>query len=155
MCVRSKQQNETCNHKSYCCIAMLMLIGTCYKYYSKNDDTIRMQNNSCSRSDAQTSSEDIILVIVEVLQIDMTQPEAVIIKTLVIETDSSVRGSGRKMLRRQPVNCNTLHFGTESPYRIPHRLVSCRPVDIFFLFCYHCYYYFLVILVQIFIFLHL
>jgi hypothetical protein len=132
MCVRSKQQNETCNHKSYCCMAMLMLVGTCYKYYSKNDDIIRMQNNSCSRSDAQTSSEDIIIV--EVLQIDMTQLEAVIIKTLKIQTDSSVRGSGRKTLRRQPMNCNTLHFGTESPYRIPPALFRVDLSIFFFLF---------------------
>jgi hypothetical protein len=50
---------------------------------------LRMQNNSCSRSDAHTLSEDIIIV--EVLQIGMTQPEAVIIKTPEIETDLSVR----------------------------------------------------------------
>jgi hypothetical protein len=43
-----------------------------------------MQNNSCSRSDAHTSSEDIIIV--EVLQIGMTQPEAVVIKTPEIDT---------------------------------------------------------------------
>jgi len=45
---------------------------------------LRMQNNSCSRSDAHTSSEDIIIV--EVLQIGMTQSEAVVIKTPEIDT---------------------------------------------------------------------
>jgi hypothetical protein len=45
---------------------------------------LHMQNNSFSRSDAHTSSEDIIIV--EVLHIGMTQPEAVVIKTPKIDT---------------------------------------------------------------------
>jgi hypothetical protein len=43
-----------------------------------------MQNISCNRSDAHTSSEDIIIV--EVLYIGMTLPEAVVIKTPEIDT---------------------------------------------------------------------